>query len=248
MNKVFSYIILVLKNICPPFIWKIKNIFTIQKYYGLDNLDQKVQKYLNYNNGFFIEIGANDGIEQSNTFFLEKEKNWKGILIEPILHKYLDCKKNRSNKNKFFCCACVSNNYKKNYVELLYSNLMTVPIKLESDLKNKIKHANLSNIIRKKRGEKKIEVINFFSKARTLTSILNEAKAPKNIDFFSLDVEGAEVEVLKGIDFKIYKFKYLLIETRNLGKLKKFLNKKKYILKDKLSHHDYIFELKTRNY
>ena len=125
---------------------------------------------------------------------------------------------------------------------------MTVPIKVESDLKNKIKHANLSNIIRKKRGEKKIDVINFFSKARTLTSILNEAKAPKSIDFFSLDVEGAEIEVLKGIDFKIYKFKYLLIETRSLSKLKKFLNKKRYKLKDKLSHHDYIFELKAKHY
>ena len=51
-----------------------------------------MQKYLNYNNGFFIEIGANDGIEQSNTFF-RKRKKLKGILIEPILHKYLDCKK-----------------------------------------------------------------------------------------------------------------------------------------------------------
>ena len=42
-------------------------------------------KYLNYENGFFIEAGANDGVVQSNTFYFEKELNWTGLLIEPII-------------------------------------------------------------------------------------------------------------------------------------------------------------------
>ena len=45
----------------------------------------------------------------------------------------------------------------------------------------------------------------------TLTSVLDEIKAPNLIDFFSLDVEGFEEKVIKGIDFKKYNFKFFLI-------------------------------------
>jgi len=44
----------------------------IYKYHGLNGLDKKIEKYINFNNGFFCELGANDGITQSNTFFFEK--------------------------------------------------------------------------------------------------------------------------------------------------------------------------------
>jgi hypothetical protein len=47
--------------------------------------------------------------------------------------------------------------------------------------------------------------------SRTITSILDEYKI-KNIDLFSLDVEGYELEVLKGLDFAVYSPTYLLIE------------------------------------
>ena len=47
---------------------------------------------------FFVELGANDGIKQSNTFYFEKNLSWRGILIEPIKIKYLKCLKFRSSK------------------------------------------------------------------------------------------------------------------------------------------------------
>jgi len=45
------------------------------KFYGLNNLDKKMLNYVNYENGFYIEIGAGDGLVQSNTFYFEKKKN-----------------------------------------------------------------------------------------------------------------------------------------------------------------------------
>ena len=42
---------------------------------ALNGLDNKLEGYLNYKNGFFIEAGANDGYSQSNTNYLEKKKN-----------------------------------------------------------------------------------------------------------------------------------------------------------------------------
>ena len=58
-------------------------------------LVNKLKKYLNFENGFFIEVGAHDGIFQSNTLNLEESLGWKGILIEPSLNAYLECIKNR---------------------------------------------------------------------------------------------------------------------------------------------------------
>ena len=52
--------------------------------------DLKVLEF--YNNkldGFFIEIGASDGINLSNTYLLEKNHNWKGICVEPIPNNLL---------------------------------------------------------------------------------------------------------------------------------------------------------------
>ena len=51
------------------------------------------------------------------------------------------------------------------------------------------------------------------SQARTLESILIEANAPTRIDLLSIDVEGAELSVLKGVNFANWIFEYILIET-----------------------------------
>jgi len=61
--------------------------------YSLNNLDEKLLKYLNFNNGFFIEAGANDGVNQSNTLMYEQKYGWSGLLIEPSFIKYEECKK-----------------------------------------------------------------------------------------------------------------------------------------------------------
>ena len=47
-------------------------------------LTKKMLKYINYKNGFYIDCGANDGVNQSNTWYYEKNLGWNGILIEPI--------------------------------------------------------------------------------------------------------------------------------------------------------------------
>lgn len=233
-------IILILKQIIPPIIWKLlKKFKTKRKYFALNSLDQKIEKYLNYEGGYFIELGANDGISQSNTYYYEKNKNWNGILIEPILHKYIECKKKRSNKNKYFCNACVSFDHDKEFVKLLYSNLMTIPTNLQSDIFDKFAHANHSNTVRKDQEE----VIEFFAKAKTLNSILIECDAPKKIDFLSVDVEGAEIEVLKGIDYLNYEFKYILVESREIEKISNYLRQHNYKIIEKLSYHDFIFKL-----
>ena len=81
----------------------------------------------------------------------------------------------------------------------------------------------------------------YYSINGLLNDLLSIAKAPKNIDLLSLDVEGAEIEVLKGIDHKAYRFQYMCIECRDIYKLTSYLNPLGYELKEKLSGHDYLF-------
>ena len=110
-------------------IYYSKNIFTDkfdltnkEASFSLNDLDLKLKKYLNYENGFFIEIGANDGVSQSNTLYYEINKGWKGVLVEPNFNNYLFLKYLRSSKNFFYNNVCVSDDFKEDYIELFYNS------------------------------------------------------------------------------------------------------------------------------
>jgi len=190
-----------------------------RKFNALNQLDKKMLNYINFPDGFFIECGANDGVNQSNTWYLEKYLNWHGILVEPLKEKFTELKKNRNYKNYFYNVALSSSDNKKVFIE--NNGLMSKVI-------NKI--------------DKKIKLTKY--KCKTLTAILDRSSAPHLIDFFSLDVEGYEDKVIKGINFKKYNFKFWLIETKK-KKIIQFLEKNNYKLIKKMSHHDFLFKYKN---
>ena len=85
--------------------------------------------------------------------------------------------------------------------------------------------------------------VNVKVKAANLNSLLNNIRAPNIIDFFSLDVEGDEFQVLKGINFRKYTFKYILVESYELKDLKFFFNKNGYKYVKKMSNrNDHLFK------
>jgi len=113
-----------------------------------------------------------------------------------------------------------------------------------------IVNANFNQInnplLHAKKGEQFLideKIHNFKSKAMTLDSVLQKYKAPNKIDLLSLDVEGYELEVLKGINFELYSFKFILVETKNFIDTNIYLNSKGYEVIDKLSYHDYLYKL-----
>ena len=199
---------------------KLKTFFKkFKKFNALNSLDKKMLEFINYENGYFIECGANDGVDQSNTWYFEKILNWSGILIEPLNKQFQELKKNRSKKNKFFNLALCS------------SETENILLMEDNDLTSK------SSIDSSKTAKSNFKSVN----SLTLTKILDEISAPNLIDFFSLDVEGFEDQVIKGINFDKYNFKYFLIETKN-DEVINFLINKNYCLIKKLSYHDLLFK------
>ncbi|MBS4065366.1 MAG: FkbM family methyltransferase [Chitinophagaceae bacterium] len=225
------------KNILPPSLLRFAKRMYRGTYLAKDGLDKKMEAYLNYNNGFFVELGAYDGVLQSNTYHLEKRKNWKGVLVEPAPHKFLECKANRSSRNFIYCAACVPFDFKDEFVKIRYAGFFSTPLNVDTDLTDIEAHThNGSQYL-----DEHETIFEFGAKAIPLNRFLEEANAPATIDFLSLDVEGAEKEVLRGIDHDQYRFKYLLIECRDFDALNTYLQSVGYDFKEKLSHHDYLF-------
>jgi FkbM family methyltransferase len=156
--------------------------------------------FKNKENGFFIELGAFDGLVQSNTAFFEKYKNWTGVLVEPSREKYEECLKNRPNSECFnFACSFEEKEVKFNHE----NGMMTKIVIGEGD---------------------------YSCEAIRLENILDQCDIPPNIDFLSLDVEGYELEVLMGINLDKYRPNYMLIELwdTNQDEVNNFLEKNNY--------------------
>lgn len=204
---------------------------------AMPGISEKLSRYLNFRRGFFIEVGAADGYNQSNTFYLEKRLQWKGLLIEAIPELFERCKKNRRN-SYIYNCALVAKDYPHPSIELHYAGLMSV---VNGALRSKnTEEKQISD------GLKAQNIVNTYSinvPARTLESVLQKIHNLPKIDFFSLDVEGYELEVLKGLNIDKYAPRYILVEARFFEEVNAFLDKK-YKLIEQLTSHDYLYKIK----
>jgi len=204
-------------------------------------LDFKLDAIFQKEGGFFIELGANDGLSQSNTAFFEFSRGWKGILIEPSVNKYKECIQNRPG-SIVLNCACVSSDYVDEFVEGDFNgNLMS-----SVGGKRILDDASKSEIVK--------------VKATTLEKVLDQHLVQGTIiDFLSLDAEGYELNILKGLNLSKYTPKYMLIEiySWDLDAIAFFLGDHGYTLHSNFSnynpcdnpgwdgtHNDYLFILR----
>ncbi len=226
----------ILRFFVPEKLYTKMYLYRRRKYFGQRFIDFDLRKYLNFKTGFFIEMGAMDGITYSNTLHLEKYKNWTGILVEPSIAEYEMCVENRPTSKVFnFLCSSYDNEGK----EYLFYDMGAMSYsKFANSDNDYLEHHKNAKIILDKfsKNEKSYNV-----KTISISKLLDSSNSPKLINFFSLDVEGAEIEVLNGFNFDKYKIQYLLIESRNISRTKNFLSKYDYILKTQIDKSNLLF-------
>jgi FkbM family methyltransferase len=182
-------------------------------------------------NGFFLDSGASDGVNASNTYLLESEYGWKGICVEPNEVFFPLLKKNRT-------CHCV------NYC--LYDRDGVVDFVEASTLGGILEEYHPAHLEYAKRSFNLAEDATgkpgtVQKTAKTIRSVLRECNAPSVIDYWSLDTEGSELAILKSFPFDEYSFRVLTVEHNWLPvrkEIRQFLERKGYVLKREMGIDD----------
>ena len=248
-NKYYSEIPIITNN-KPEVIDKTnyKTTLSLPDYFALKDgngipIDKKLDDLFNYKkSGIFIDVGAHDGIQQSCTCYLERFRNWNGILITPNKDKHFECIKNRPNSlcQQF---ACVESTYTDSFISGDFWKL--------SGSRNG--ERNNTNRLEK-------VPCNSLTKIIDINSLEFKIKYNKNlyqdIDLIKIDTSTHEYEVLLGLDLDKYKPKYILIEILkdDYQKIVEYLDKFSYKLHSNFSyytkenhrrwdgtHNDYLF-------
>jgi FkbM family methyltransferase len=171
--------------------------------FGLDYVSQceqdkwAIEEVFNFKrNGYFVDIGAADGVVISNTYVLEKEFQWSGVCIEASPFWFKELVKHRN-------CVCIQAclDYTNHEVDFRFDNGWMGGI-VDFDTDNKTSHLD------KNFGILKLQT-------QTLEQVLDQCNAPNVIDFLSIDVEGAEHRIFKGFPFNKYTFLAMVIERPN---------------------------------
>jgi len=146
--------------------------------------------------GFFVEFGATNGIELSNTYLLETEFSWTGILAEPAMVWERQLKVNRPNASITTLCV-----WKDSNLSLTFNQTNTPEFSTIDSFSEKDGHSNT------RLGGRKYTV-----QTISLNDLLQKHRAPKRIDYLSIDTEGSEYEILKAFDFNEYDIRIITVE------------------------------------
>lgn len=175
-------------------------------------------------NGYFVEIGAYNGISLSNSWFFENI-GWTGILVEAHPELAVLSKENRPQSRVIQAALGEEDTGIATFSMVRGRQGLDALSFVETDV---------SHLKRIERRGGTIEVAQV--QKRTLTSLLDELR-PNSIDWISIDVEGSELQVLKGTDLNKYGPRVLMIEANSLnaeGMLSRYLAVFGYVLEKKI--------------
>lgn len=238
MNAELQFLSAVMKTVNNPYVTGLAKgkIWTLQRrslnkqcytYYSAEGQDKFIiEELLNKKqNGVFLEIGGYDGLTASNCLHLEAHCNWTGVIVEPIPEYAELIRSKRSSKVE---CAAVAD--KDGEAEILfieggYTQMSFLVDQVDNKDINRMRQHS-------EHKEKKVSV-----KTLTMNSLLEKYDL-KDVDYCSIDVEGAEYLALQNFDFDKYNVGIFSIENRGMKEndVVKLLREKGYRLMNILGH------------
>lgn len=198
--------------------------------YGLDELDLRILESVPVDRGFFVEIGAHDGVNQSNSVILEK-RGWRGMLIEANPGTFAKCCRSRPGVIVEHA-ACVSAARTVSHVTLVDVGLMSVADTSALDGAERETWLDRGEGFAR-RPRQEIDV------AAVPISALFDRHRIEKIDLLILDVEGAEIDVLEGLDFERHAPDWIVAEDLYDEKTATHLEAKGYVVEKTLLERKY---------
>jgi FkbM family methyltransferase len=163
-------------------------------FYSQDNQDRYLEAnvFKGYKNGFYVDVGAHDGISINNTLYFEKNNNWTGINIEPIKNVFDKLVINRPTNINLNYAVCNNDGETEFLCNTGYTEMI-------SGIKNNFDPRHWDRLNRENNSMgSTTEVIKV--NTRRLETIFDENNV-SHVNYLSIDVEGAEFEVIKSINF-----------------------------------------------
>jgi FkbM family methyltransferase len=179
-----------------------------QDLYVLHHLQEKI-------GGYFVEFGATNGVDLSNTYQLEKRFQWRGILAEPAR-----CWREALNSNR----SCVIDNrcvWEKSGDLVEFNEVKEPEYSTINAFSGHDVHAG-----------KRLDGDRYEVPTVSLNDLLIDHQAPKIIDYLSIDTEGSELNILRAFDFDRFDIKIITVEhnyTEERETIRALLAQKGYI-------------------
>lgn len=175
--------------------------------------------------GFFVEFGGADGIKFSNSYALETHLDWNGVVAEParVWHPAI-----RMNRNCFVDdrCVWIRSGETVTFNQPAIAAHSTIDSYSDSDM----------------HGETRKDGLRYEVETVSLNDLLAHWRAPRRIDYLSIDTEGSELDILQHFDFEAYEVRLISVEHNHTDKrqpIHDFLVSKGYRRKfEKLSNVD----------
>lgn len=173
-------------------------------------VDLILKYFNNKKKGFFIEAGAWDGEDLSNTIYMETQMEWTGLLVEPNIGVYKKLKGKKRNTHSINSCLSI-----KGYAEKVKFDTADVFGAIEDEENpNKDELLDLRNRYQNQFRHKDVARETILVQCFPLYSLLLAIGNPR-VDFMSLDIEGSELAVLRTIPFDKVHIELFLIETQH---------------------------------
>jgi FkbM family methyltransferase len=197
---------------------------------ALHEMDRKLDAIVDRDGGFFVEAGGHDGYTQSNTYYLERFRGWRGVLVEPMAEMAAEARRNRPASH-VFQCALVALDHPGGEVEMEFGDLFSTVMEGRPDDAG----SWVSNGLVLGWRDHRVELV----PARALSQLLDELGVSE-IDLLSLDVEGYEPQALRGLDFPRHAPAWILVEMHDLRTGREAIGE---VLGDRYVEHDLLSPL-----
>jgi len=228
----------VIRGIIRKRIWDCEKSINNNNFFFSECGQDKIIKdtfFKNQEDGFFVEIGAFDGLQGSNCYHFEKFMNWKGIAIEASPTQFNKLKKNRNCQLHNVALSSIKKEVE--FYEVIEGFTQM------SGINNTNYQDSFNRIINKSKSK--------INKIKTHSTVFSEI-IPNNqiIDLLSIDIEGNEFEVLSSINYNIYQIKVIILENNIPEKLNylKFFSEKNYSYYDRVGMDEIYYNNKHFNF